>query len=171
MGDAGEPVGCVAALRGREVDSDLPQCEKGSALALPFLLPGCPWSPMMCARTRPMEVEVSEVAEKDFRVTTTAQVERTYVVKGRDEAQAHKRLRTFLADPEGVREGLVTVMADLQIDATPQKVKTSTIKATPKPRAAKSADVKPETVKPAAAKPGVTVKPLLEAPLATGAAA
>lgn len=77
-------------------------------------------------------------AEKEFEITTTAQVERTYVVKGDDDEQAHRRLRTWLADPDGVREGLVVELPERQTDTTTQKVKEK--KELTKPRAVESTD-------------------------------
>jgi hypothetical protein len=61
------------------------------------------------------------VAEK-FEVTTTAQVERTYVVEADDEEQAKKRLRTFIADADAVREGVVTKL-DQEVNTTPERIK------------------------------------------------
>jgi hypothetical protein len=61
------------------------------------------------------------VAEK-FEVTTTAQVERTYVVEAEDEEQAKKRLRTFIADADAVREGVVTKLAH-EVNTTPERIK------------------------------------------------
>jgi hypothetical protein len=60
------------------------------------------------------------VAEK-FEVTTTAQVERTYVVEAGDEEQAKKRLRTFIADADAVREGVVTKL-DNEVNTTPERI-------------------------------------------------
>lgn len=70
-----------------------------------------------------------------FEITTTAQVERVYVVQGSNEDQAHTRLRAHLKDADSLREGLVVEQADKQIDATPQKVKKDGVKKITKPRA------------------------------------
>jgi hypothetical protein len=60
---------------------------------------------------------------KTFEIVTTAQVERTYTVQAKDEEQARARLRTHLSDPDMLREGVVEERRDLQIDATPQRIK------------------------------------------------
>lgn len=61
-------------------------------------------------------------AEKEFEITTTAQVERTYVVKGGDDDQAHTRLRSYLKDADALREGVVVEQEDKRKDTTPQRI-------------------------------------------------
>jgi hypothetical protein len=56
-----------------------------------------------------------------FKLTTTAQVETDYVVEAEDEEQARKRLRTYIADSEAVRPGLVTKQA-AQRNKTPERI-------------------------------------------------
>jgi hypothetical protein len=69
-----------------------------------------------------------------FEIVTTSQVERTYHVEADDADQAMKRLRTYLHDPEAVREGLVTKLAQ-ERNVTAEK-RTGEIKTTPeKPKA------------------------------------
>lgn len=81
---------------------------------------------------------MAEQEQQDsFEIVTTAQVERTYIVVASDEDQAHKRLRTFLKDPDMLREGLVIEQPDKQADKTTQKVKA--VKKIAKPRAVKDA--------------------------------
>jgi hypothetical protein len=69
------------------------------------------------------EVVTVGVPPKTFEIVTTAQVERTYKVQAKDEEQARARLRTHLSDPDMLREGVVEERRDLQIDATPQRIK------------------------------------------------
>lgn len=57
-----------------------------------------------------------------FEITTTAQVERSYVVEAEDEEQAKKRLRTWIADAEAVRDGVVTKLAH-EVNTTPERIK------------------------------------------------
>lgn len=72
--------------------------------------------------------------EHEFEITTTAQVERTYHVKGKDKDTAHKRLRRYLEDPEMTRPDLVVVLDDRTTDTTAQRVKVESIKQVQKPR-------------------------------------
>lgn len=81
--------------------------------------------------------EVTKDEEQEYEITTTAQVERTYKVQAGDEDTAHKRLRRHLEDPESLREGLVALVEDSQIDFTPQRVKV--VKPVSKPRAVDAA--------------------------------
>lgn len=60
---------------------------------------------------------------KRWEITTTAQVERTYHVEAKDAEQAHKRLRAYLADPDSLREGVVSRLDSRDKDTTPQKTK------------------------------------------------
>lgn len=69
--------------------------------------------------------------QQEFEVTTTAQVERTYKVRAATKESAHVRVRRFIEDPDLIREGVVQLLDDRTTDATPQKVKTDTIKAIP----------------------------------------
>jgi len=55
-----------------------------------------------------------------YEVTTTAQVERTYVVQAEDEDQAKKRLRAHIADPEALRDGVVVFKGD--VNKTAEKI-------------------------------------------------
>lgn len=73
--------------------------------------------------------------DNEYEITTTAQVERTYKVKGKDGEHAHKRLRRWLEDPEMARPDLIEVLADRQEDTSPQRVKKDSIKQVQKPRA------------------------------------
>lgn len=57
---------------------------------------------------------------KKHDVTTTAQVERTYVVEAADEEQAKKRLRAHIADPDSLREGVVVFKDD--VNKTAEKI-------------------------------------------------
>jgi hypothetical protein len=70
----------------------------------------------------------STTAEPKHEITTTAQVERTYLVQGATPEQAHDRLRAHLKDAAALREGLVVELRDKQIDATPQRVKASAVR-------------------------------------------
>jgi hypothetical protein len=67
----------------------------------------------------------SSIPSKTFTLTTTAQVERTYTVQAKDEDQARARLRTHLADPDMLRDGVVVEQTAKQVDATPQRIKTA----------------------------------------------
>jgi hypothetical protein len=60
---------------------------------------------------------------KSHTLTTTAQVERTYVVQAPTEEKARDRLRTHFKDPELLREGVVTEKPEKQTDTTPQRIK------------------------------------------------
>jgi hypothetical protein len=42
-----------------------------------------------------------------FRVPTTGQVEKVYIVEASDSEQAHARVRAFINDPEMLGEGVV----------------------------------------------------------------
>lgn len=61
-----------------------------------------------------------------FLVPTTSQVERTYVVDADSSEQAHARLRTYLADPEAMKEGVVELEGEK--NTTDPKVKIQEIK-------------------------------------------
>lgn len=67
---------------------------------------------------------MAEAIELEFDITTTAQVERTYRVKGTDGDQAHQRLRSFIKDADAIRPGLVVEDSKKRTDTTPQRVKT-----------------------------------------------
>lgn len=60
--------------------------------------------------------------EKDYEVTTTAQVERTFIVKGENDEQAHDRLRIYLKDSGVLREGLVIEQPERDKDTTNRKI-------------------------------------------------
>jgi hypothetical protein len=75
--------------------------------------------PRLVGSFNPEEVEAVP-QPKTFEIKTTAQVERTYHVQATDADQAHKRLRSFLADPDAVREGVV-VKLDADRNATPEQ--------------------------------------------------
>lgn len=64
---------------------------------------------------------MEDVAEK-FEIKTTAQVERTYIVEASDDAQAKKRLRTFIADADALRAGVVQPLAAV-VNTTPERIK------------------------------------------------
>jgi hypothetical protein len=68
------------------------------------------------------EVAALPQPPKTHEIKTTAQVERTYTVEGENEEQAYKRLRTWLADREALRPGLVQEKNDEQRDSKPQRV-------------------------------------------------
>lgn len=65
--------------------------------------------------------------EKQFELTTTAQVERVYRVRAKDSEQAHKRLRRWLEDSDALREDLVSEVEAKRTDKTPQRVVTESI--------------------------------------------
>lgn len=77
-----------------------------------------------------------------FEITTSAQVERTYLVQGDSEEQAHARLRTWLKDSEMLRDGLVVELPEKQTDTTPQKVRK--VKKVTRPRAVKDGEKQAE---------------------------
>lgn len=60
-------------------------------------------------------------AEQTYRITTTAQTERTYDVVAADEEQARNRVRVHIKDADLLREGLVTQLPEL-LDTTSQKI-------------------------------------------------
>lgn len=72
--------------------------------------------------------------EKTFNLTTSAQVERSYVVKATSKEQAHARLKAFMGDPDAVREGIVHPQAKL-VNKTPEKIKVADIAEVPKAKA------------------------------------
>lgn len=57
-----------------------------------------------------------------FEITTTGQVERTYVVEAEDEDQAKKRLRIYIGDSDAVKPGVVTKQAK-EVNSTPERIK------------------------------------------------
>lgn len=75
----------------------------------------------------------------EFKVTTTAQVERDYIVRATDEEHARRRLRAFLADPELLAEGIVREQVEDVRNTTPPKI--NSIKRVGKPKAVKDEPV------------------------------
>lgn len=80
--------------------------------------------------------------DSEFNLITTAQVERTYVVKAQNEEQARTRLRTHMKDPEMLREGIVTKLPQDK-NTTPEKIKRAEPKPKPAPQGAVSAGKTP----------------------------
>lgn len=89
-------------------------------------------------------VEPVEAPTPTHEIKTTAQVERTYSVEGTDEEQAYKRLRTWLADRDALRPGLVVEKNDEQRDAKPQRVTSINGKPVSEVRNTIVADAEPE---------------------------
>ena len=84
----------------------------------------------------------------DFHIKTTAQVERTYIVKADSAEAARKRLRIFLDDPDVIGADIVSHLAS--IDTTPERLKSGNAPETPAPAAKKKAAPAPdETEDPA----------------------
>jgi hypothetical protein len=69
---------------------------------------------------QPAEAEQPAGERKQFQVTTTAQVERTYLVEADDEDHAKKRLRSFIADADALRPGLIEEIRSE--DSTAQRI-------------------------------------------------
>lgn len=80
-----------------------------------------------------------------FDMTTTAQVERRYVVEAEDEEQAKKRLRSYLKDKEMVKEGVVVEKPEETTNTTTEQIKAA-VEAPPEEPSAETA---PETEPPA----------------------
>lgn len=77
-----------------------------------------------------------------FKITTTAQVERTYEVQADNEAQARTRIRQYISDPTSLAEGVIS--APEAKDVTPERIKTAVKPKAPKKTAAKPAAATPE---------------------------
>lgn len=70
-----------------------------------------------------------------FRLTSTSQVERTYVIEAADEEQAKKRFTTWKHDPEAFASGIVVIDDSATKDATTQQIRSVETVPEPKPRA------------------------------------
>lgn len=85
-----------------------------------------------------------------FRIKTTAQVERVYVIEAADEGQAKKRMTAFKHDPDVFAPGIVEEQKEEQKDTSLQQIKEVAALPPEKPVAAPKATTAP---KAAAAKP------------------
>lgn len=66
-----------------------------------------------------------------FRVPTTGQVEKVYVVEAKDAEQAHARVRSFIDDPEMLGSGIVEEQESDTRYKTPEQVQKSEISQLP----------------------------------------
>lgn len=62
-----------------------------------------------------------------FRVPTTGQVEKVYVVEADDKTQAHARVRAFIVDPDMIGEGVVVRQDEETRYKTTESVRASDI--------------------------------------------